>query len=264
LAKSIDRDVGPLIYNLSADEIPVVQGINDAGNSLGSDLDAAFAGVWREWAELEKLSGPLAKKAMSTANNNHRRDFINSFKDSAGVDLGKIVDPKAKVGPRTKIGGALVSRNLLIDQYVNAPFAEAVAQNVALIKTIGPQYLDQVEKVIYEGIRSGMDGHSIKREVLKVNGQNYNRAKLIARDQMQKFNSALSGARQQSIGVTGYIWRTSQDDRVRDSHRGKDGLRFDWNAPPSDTGHPGEDIQCRCTAEPDLGSISPWVRNVIG
>jgi len=252
LAKSIDRDIGPLIYNLSADEMPVVQGINDASNMLGSELDAAFAGIWREWAELEKLSGPLAKKAMNTANNNQRREFVGSFKSAAGVDLGKIADPSSKVKGR------------LIDRGIDAAFVDAVNTNVALIKTIGPQYLEHVEKALYEGIRTGLDGHSLKQEVLKVNGQNYNRAKLIARDQMQKFNSALSNARQQSIGVTGYIWRTSQDDRVRETHAEKDGQRFDWNAPPSDTGHPGEDINCRCTAEPDLGSISPWVKDVIG
>lgn len=262
LARKINSDIGPLIYSIPADNVPVVQGIFDAGHHLGSDLNAAFAGIWDEWRQLEKMASPLAVRAMHTANNNHRRAFIQGFKDSAGVDLSKIVAPGAPVGIRPKIGGELVSRNLLIDQYVNATFEQAVSQNVALIKTIGPQYLDKVENAIYEGLRSGMDGHSLKQEVLKMNGQNYNRAKVIARDQIQKFNSALSGARQQSIGVTGYIWRTSGDERVRESHIEKDGQRFDWNAPPSDTGHPGEDIQCRCTAEPDLGSISPFVKGI--
>ena len=36
----------------------------------------------------------------------------------------------------------------------------------------------------------------------------------------------------------------------RGTHKGKEGKRFKWNRPPRDTGHPGEDYQCRCTAEP--------------
>ena len=76
------------------------------------------------------------------------------------------------------------------------------------------------------------------------------RAKLIARDQTQKVNAAVTQGRQSNLGVTEYIWRTSSDERVRESHKSKNGKRFRWDSPPADTGHPGQDIQCRCVAEP--------------
>lgn len=46
-----------------------------------------------------------------------------------------------------------------------------------------------------------------------------------------------------------YVWRTRRDERVRPSHRRNDGRIFSWASPP-DTGHPGEDYNCRCEAIP--------------
>lgn len=49
--------------------------------------------------------------------------------------------------------------------------------------------------------------------------------------------------------TTHYIWRTRNDEKVRPSHAANNGQIFAWNDPPQ-TGHPGEDFGCRCTAEP--------------
>ncbi len=49
--------------------------------------------------------------------------------------------------------------------------------------------------------------------------------------------------------TTHYIWRTSGDSKVRASHAANNGKVFVWGNPP-ETGHPGEDYNCRCTAEP--------------
>lgn len=81
------------------------------------------------------------------------------------------------------------------------------------------------------------------------------RAKLIARDQTSKMNGAFNQARQTSLGIDRYVWQTSGDERVREEHQANDGQVFSWNDPPA-TGHPGEDINCRCVAVPyfDLDS----------
>ena len=49
--------------------------------------------------------------------------------------------------------------------------------------------------------------------------------------------------------TTHYIWRTSGDTKVRASHAANNGKIFAWVNPP-ETGHPGEDYNCRCSAEP--------------
>ncbi len=54
-----------------------------------------------------------------------------------------------------------------------------------------------------------------------------------------------------------YIWHTAKDDKVRPSHAAREGKIFCWDSPPDD-GHPGEDFNCRCWAEP----LEPGVRPV--
>lgn len=46
-----------------------------------------------------------------------------------------------------------------------------------------------------------------------------------------------------------YIWRSQDDARVRAAHAEYDDRVFAWSAPPSG-GHPGQEWNCRCTAEP--------------
>lgn len=46
-----------------------------------------------------------------------------------------------------------------------------------------------------------------------------------------------------------YIWKTVKDNRVRGDHAAREGKIFLWNKPP-DGGHPAQDYNCRCWAEP--------------
>lgn len=73
------------------------------------------------------------------------------------------------------------------------------------------------------------------------------RARLITRDQNNKIIGKLNETRHRSIGGEEYRWRTSHDERVRDSHAHLDGQIFRWDSPPPE-GHPGQAIQCRCVS----------------
>ena len=46
-----------------------------------------------------------------------------------------------------------------------------------------------------------------------------------------------------------YIWRTKKDDKVRGKHAEREGKIFNWHVPP-EGGHPGEEHNCRCWADP--------------
>lgn len=61
--------------------------------------------------------------------------------------------------------------------------------------------------------------------------------------------SLIERDRKQERTTTHYIWHTRGDNKVRASHAANNGRRFAWNDPPP-TGHPGEDYNCRCWAEP--------------
>ncbi len=66
----------------------------------------------------------------------------------------------------------------------------------------------------------------------------------------------------QARPTTHYIWRTRNDGKVRSSHAGREGQVFSWDDPPVG-GHPGEDYNCRCTAEPYYPDISEYVHITI-
>lgn len=80
------------------------------------------------------------------------------------------------------------------------------------------------------------------------------RAKLIARDQTLKLNGQLNRSKQQAAGVTQYRWITSRDEKVRPSHQRLNDTIQSWDVPPP-PGHPGDDYQCRCTAQPIIPEL---------
>ena len=144
---------------------------------------------------------------------------------------------------------------LMSDSVLQEAVDEAVAANIALINSIPQQYLDRVEQAVMASLQAGTLNTTLADDLLKIEGVTKSRAKLIARDQLGKINSRLSQIRQQSLGITHYFWSTSQDERVRKRHANWDGDLIAWDTPTID-GHPGQAIQCRCTAIPDLDFLT--------
>jgi SPP1 gp7 family putative phage head morphogenesis protein len=138
---------------------------------------------------------------------------------------------------------------LMRDEDLQDAVDSAIAANVSLIQSIPKQYLDKVEAAVLDGIQTGKRSDEIKKSILDIGHSTDSRAKLIAVDQLGKINGRLAQIRQQKLGITHYTWSTSHDERVRHSHRLRDGLIFAWNDPPSD-GHPGIPIRCRCVPIP--------------
>ncbi|WP_170607397.1 phage minor head protein [Ruegeria arenilitoris] len=73
---------------------------------------------------------------------------------------------------------------------------------------------------------------------------------------VRQYAERLNGRFQQSgLGVAEYIWRSSDDDRVRSLHMQHDDQVFSWDSPPEGD-HPGEGFNCRCFAEPVTEGIN--------
>lgn len=66
---------------------------------------------------------------------------------------------------------------------------------------------------------------------------------------LRAFAGLINQLRQEDLGIEGYIWRSQDDAKVRDSHAEYDDQVFRWDDPPAG-GHPGEAHNCRCFAEP--------------
>lgn len=131
--------------------------------------------------------------------------------------------------------------------------------NVNLISSIPEDALYEVEQTVFAGLQSGERWETIASKLEErldpEEGITRSRLEFIARDQVNKLNGQMNYLRQSEAGINKYVWRTVGDERVRESHAKKDGEVFSWDSPPSDTGHPGEDYNCRCWAEPYLDDI---------
>ena len=149
--------------------------------------------------------------------------------------------------------------------------------NAQLVGRVTDDFIDRVERRIGDRVREGFRpeeiAEEIERDFIRAGGiearKAKKRAKLIARDQVASLQGDITRVRQQSIGVERYVWRTSIDERVRSSHRAREGEIFEWGKPIGpqlrkkgltvDTidGHPGKPINCRCYAEPVLEDLIP-------
>lgn len=139
---------------------------------------------------------------------------------------------------------------LVTDRKISAMLNGFVANNVALISDVTESTAASYEKTILRGLQTGLRHEEIAKDLAKTLDISESRAAGIARDQVLTLYGQVNRNRQQSIGIEEYTWRASNDEKVRDSHRANDGKVFSWNSPPSETGHPSEDINCRCGAEP--------------
>lgn len=148
--------------------------------------------------------------------------------------------------------GSLVGFDVLeIEGFTDLDLDDFMADNLDLIQSITNDYRDDVQELVLEGFKSGKRPSTIAKEIMERGDITERRAQLIARDQIEKLNGKITEQRQTAIGIDSYIWRTSQDGRVRDAHREREGKTFRWDDPPED-GHPGQPINCRCRAEPDI------------
>jgi SPP1 gp7 family putative phage head morphogenesis protein len=150
-----------------------------------------------------------------------------------------------------------------------------VRENAALISSIA---LDSAMTLTGEVTRAQQAG-SRPGTIAKMMRSRFpallrSRVNLISRTETQKASTALTQARCEELGVDGYIWSTSSDIRVRESHKNMNDVLVMWAHPPSPESlvgesstlghyHAGECPNCRCTVLPMLSvdDIS-WPRRV--
>ena len=148
-----------------------------------------------------------------------------------------------------------------IELEANDIYWDIVSRNSRLIQSMTNEAAERVSNIVAEGQAAGMRSEDMADDILRQwPTMTRAHAKLIARTESSKAASALTRSRAQSAGLNWYIWETSEDSRVRSSHRHMDGVLVNWNDPPSpealidmkDYGkyHAGEFPNCRCYAAP--------------
>jgi SPP1 gp7 family putative phage head morphogenesis protein len=126
--------------------------------------------------------------------------------------------------------------------------------NVELITSMARDKVERVKAILDDAPNARVE--TIRDRILEEGGVTKRQAALIARDQVLSLNAQVTQKRHAAAGIERYIWRTSGDGDVRPAHRALDGKVFSYDDPPvvdakkGRREHPGEDYQCRCTAEP--------------
>lgn len=143
-------------------------------------------------------------------------------------------------------------------------------ENVSYIKSqpfdIAQRIVDLTTKYTQEGKRP----EEIRAALMKqYPSMTKAKATLIARTEASKAANNLIQVRAQKLGCTAYIWHTSKDQRVRQSHGHMDDVIVFYNNPPSPEAligvkstlgayHAGLAPNCRCYQQPviDLDVVS--------
>ena len=124
-------------------------------------------------------------------------------------------------------------------------------ENAALVRDIPRKHGKDLTAKLLGDLAAGATVAAMVTTAREQGGITRRRTQTIAEDQSQKGVGALQRDRLTAAGLGSYRWRTVGDDRVREEHRARNGKVFSWGSPP-EGGHPGEDFNCRCVAEPVL------------
>lgn len=131
-----------------------------------------------------------------------------------------------------------------------------VAQNVTLIRGLSTKQAERITSLVLDAGAQGKLWSQLGDDLEQEIGFPERRAQFIGRDQLGKFYGQVNAQRQVEIGVRKFTWRTSNDERVRHSHRARNGRIYTYENPRGANGAlPGEEVLCRCTAEPVFDDI---------
>ncbi len=196
-------------------------------DSYASEINTAIDLLAKQARDITGLARSMATMWAKDLDETHRASFYRNVNTSIGINL----------------------ENIINEDNIRGIVATKIEENVALIQSIPDEYFKKLRVIVNGQISRKQSAKSIVQEIQSLTGVSRQRAKLIARDQTSKLNAAITQGRQTALGITEYEWRTSDDERVRPEHKANNGKIFTWKNPPK-TGHPGEDIQCRCVAIP--------------
>lgn len=136
-----------------------------------------------------------------------------------------------------------------------------IKRNAEIIKSlpldISRQVTQHISQESLKGKRAAQLAEEIKEYFPHITEV---KAGLIARTETSKTSTALTKARSEKLGINWYVWRTSKDSRVRNSHGHMDDVLINWDDPPSPEKligekfvgyyHAGNIYNCRCYCEP--------------
>lgn len=159
-----------------------------------------------------------------------------------GADMSRALRAEIAYAPTGMLYGALMD------------------EQVRLIKSLPLEAAQRVHDLTDQALTTSARADVVAREVMKTGAVTAARARLIARTEVSRTASNLTQARAMFAGSEGYVWRTSDDADVRETHQEMEGKYVRWDTPPkTDKGlapyHAGCGPNCRCYPDPVLPDL---------
>lgn len=253
----MDRQNKDLYFNIGWDS----WSFKDSAKKKASSFTPSRAAERRYERQLRSVAEEIEKLCKSGANYQLIETQLRDYAD--------IIEPWAEKSATNMLAGvnrknaqswASHARRMGHDvkSLINSPglgyaVQKRIEENTKLIKNMALGAADDVAKMAKESLYSGSRADDLAKNIARVGEVSLSRARTIARTEISKANTALSMARAESVGSTGYIWRTARDGDTRSSHSAMEGKFVKWSEPPildTMTGHAGEFPNCRCYPEP--------------
>lgn len=226
------------------------------------DLLQACVGAYAKNTSLEEFEQMMRMYASSEA----FLGFANSLAEMMITGLFDDLGRSWREAARNNMQGREVY-DLLINDLAGArgeAMHRMIYENASLIRTLPTSVAKQVSEYTMREALKGRRPEDIEGEITKLFPRRSKaRAKLIARTEVSKAQSALIQSDCDLIGVDWYIWHSTHDQRARYSHQKMDGIICSWRDPPNPEKlfpeprskpygeyHPGDTFNCRCYPEP--------------
>ena len=202
----------------------LLSGVNGSNiDRIGRRLDG-YADILDDWA------AHVARSMFSDVDTKNRR-FWRSMSQEIGVQMAR----------------------QLAETDIGVTVTQSLDNQVRLIKSLPRQAAERAHEYVREAALKGQRASEIAERIMGLGSVTRSRAVLIARTETSRVSTELLKARAQTVGSTGYIWRTASDSDVRPSHKKMSGQHVQWGSPPTldgMTGHAGCLPHCRCYPEP--------------
>lgn len=232
--REIVRPVNELSTLVKKDLLPLLERTAvENGRFVFADLSLSSA-IAEQLKRFSGYSNSFSGFAVNTAerftrrnDDYHYRKFVSGINKQFGINIA----------------------DQMSEDRVTPILRKTTKDNVDLIVDLPKKYYEQINKIVYNGLTSGSDFGSLRKQLVQIEGINKRRAKLIAVDQTQKLVGKLNQVRQENEGITRYQWSSRLDARTRDRHIENDGNVYEWSDtnPGKAFGRPGEEVRCRCT-----------------
>lgn len=235
------RDVARAIDRATRDRI--FPALDDLLDEAGTRSDSVITDDWPE--RIEELARAVRSDvdgAVSEAQNTAER---------MGEQTREHADEQQVRQIRAVLG---VEPSFVVNQQISNVLNAWKQENRAFVTNMTEDAVQEIQNTVSRGVRMGTPTKDIKNELRDRFKITDNRAQRIARTEISQLHAQATKQRQTELGIETYIWRTARDKRVRDKHEDREGDRFKWGDPPPD-GHPGEPVNCRCTAQSDVTGL---------